>query len=529
MAKAMCFQFHNNQGRKIRMKALRFLIYVLLATQMVCQAQITGPGWFHTGIQPSSAQSRSSFTNQSQVQAQSLSPPQPGTPVAEAITPQIQALADGLQDNPQRIFDYVHDHIKFVLYFGSKKGAELTLLERSGNDFDQSALLVALLSAAGYSNNVSYQFGWQQIPYDDLSGFNYDLHHWWQLTLTNSNWSATHGFLGDLCNSRGYPKEYYGEDGNSFYIQRTWVALTVGLTTYQLDPAFKISLPVSGISLTNAMGSGAISNELLSAASGTDTGNYAQNLSESAVRSKLTAYTTNLLNYLQSNAPNASVLQILGGWQIVPANNARDFGTAPTFPTDTFGGQMPVLTWTYEPTNLMSTLQITFAGTNYQWFMPQLQGQRLSLTFGSTGTAQLWQDDTLLAQNATSGSGTTNVVWTAMHPEGSWDTVNNVFVPNPNNAANATVTASYQSANATYALLYAFEPDWGWLQQRQTKLDTYLQAGLTNGSRQVTSETLNIMGMTWMLQTEQAEQMLAAQLGILPQYFHRIGRMAQER
>ena len=62
----------------------------------------------------------------------------PATPVAEAITPQIQALADGLQDDPVQIFNYVHDHIKFVLYFGSKKGAELTLLEKSGNDFDQS-------------------------------------------------------------------------------------------------------------------------------------------------------------------------------------------------------------------------------------------------------------------------------------------------------------------------------------------------------------------------------------------------------
>ena len=58
-----------------------------------------------------------------------------------------------------RIFDYVHDHIRHVLYFGSKKGAELTLFERSGNDFDQCALLVALLQAAGYSR-AGYQFGW---------------------------------------------------------------------------------------------------------------------------------------------------------------------------------------------------------------------------------------------------------------------------------------------------------------------------------------------------------------------------------
>ena len=62
----------------------------------------------------------------------------------------------------------------------------------------------------------------------------------------------------------------------------------------------------------------------------------------------------------------------------------------------------------------------------------------------------------------------------------------------------------------------------------RNKLDAYLQQGLTNSSRQVISETLNVMGLNWMLQTAQAEQMLAAQLGMLPQYFHRLGRMAQE-
>lgn len=51
--------------------------------------------------------------------------------IAEAVTPEIQALADGLQDDPLKIYKYVHDHIKYVVYFGSKKGAQLTLLEKA--------------------------------------------------------------------------------------------------------------------------------------------------------------------------------------------------------------------------------------------------------------------------------------------------------------------------------------------------------------------------------------------------------------
>lgn len=467
----------------------------------------------------------------------------PTAPIAEAITPQIQALADGLQDNPTNIFNYVHDHIKFVLYFGSKKGAELTLLEKSGNDFDQCALLVALLSAAGYSNNVQYQFGWEVIPYDDPYTNNYDLHHWWQLTLNNTVWTNTANYVATLASTRGYPHDsgtnimVYQDTvdaingyTNNFVMQRVWVALTAGSTTYQLDPAFKISLPVpvlSGFTLTNAMGSGTVSNDLLSAAGGTDNGNYTSNLVESAVRNKLTTYTTSLLNYLQTNAPTARVQDILGGWQIVPANDSIDYSNNNHFITGTING-MPVVGWTYEPTNLMSTLSITFAGTNYEWLIPLLQGQRLSLTFGSTGTAQLWQDDNLLVQHTTSGSGTTNVVLAVTHPIGTWNAGANVLIPNPANFADHTVTNSYQSANASYAILYAFEPDWGWLQQRENKLDTYLQEGYTNGSRQVTCETLEIMGLNWMLQTAQAGDMLAPQLGMLQQYFHRIGRMAQE-
>ena len=503
---------------------------------MGLKAQITSPGWFRASKQPSPPQPRSSFKTSSPIRANGHFTPLfqtgvPSTPFAEVITPQIQALADGLQDNPEAIFNYVHDHIRFVLYFGSKKGAALTLLEKSGNDFDQSALLVALLRAANYTN-VQYQFGWQAIPYDDPYGYDYDLHHWWQLTLNNTVWTNTVYYLADLTTTRGYPQYYYFDDGNTFEIQRTWVALTIGSTTYQLDPAFKVSEPIatlSGFSLTNAMGGSGttISNALLTAAGGTNTGNYTQSLNEASLRAKLTAYTTNFLNYIQANSPNASVQDILGGWQITPAYDPWDFSMYTEFFTDDFGGQMPILTWANEPTNIMSTLKITFAGTNYQWFMPLLEGQRISMTFSNNGTVQLWQDDTPLAQHTTSGSSsTTNVILFVHHPSGSWDTTNNVFIDGTYN--DQIATNSYQRTNATYALLYAFEPDWGWLQQRQNQLDTYLQQGLGNGSRQVVSESLNVMGLNWMLQTAQAERMLALQLGILPQYFHRMGRMAQE-
>jgi transglutaminase-like putative cysteine protease len=189
---------------------------------------------------------------------------QPSSPVAEVITPDIQALARGLQNNPVQIFNYVHDHIRFDLYFGSQKGAEITLLEKSGNDFDQCALLVALLRAAGYS--PGYEFGLAEAPYD-ATGDN-DWQHWLQASLVNTNWGDTSYFFPYLIGTRGYPTYYTYDDDNSFGLQHVWVTLTIGGTNYLLDPTFKISEPVTGISLTNAMGFSA--SGLLAAAGGTD-------------------------------------------------------------------------------------------------------------------------------------------------------------------------------------------------------------------------------------------------------------------
>ena len=226
--------------------------------------------------------------------------------IAEAITPEIQALSAGLQNNLSRIFIYVHDHIRYELYFGSKKGAQLTLLEKSGNDFDQCALLVAMLRAAGYTN-AAYQFGWMGIPYDNPDGSHRDLHHWLQLNLNNTNWNYTSNYLTRLFYAnRGYPTYYFLNDNNTFLFQRTWVTVSDGTNNYRLDPAFKVSEPIPGITnLAAAMNFS--SNSLMSAAGGTDTGNYVTNLNETNIRSTLTGYTTNLLNTLQSNYPNASL------------------------------------------------------------------------------------------------------------------------------------------------------------------------------------------------------------------------------
>jgi RHS repeat-associated protein len=507
------------------MKMMRFLIFVMLGVATLSgSGQINPPGRVQTFVLCPSAGIVG--INNALVSPAIGGSPQnisSGPNYAEAITPDIQALANGLQDNPLLIFKYVHDHIKFVLYYGSMKGAELTLLEQSGNDFDQCALLSALLQAAGYS--PSYQFSMLEMPYSATDGTQNDLQHWLGLTLANTNWTATSDLIGTLLGSRGYPVVQDMGDNNDVAFQRIWVTVTIGGTNYLLDPAFKVSEPVSGINLASAMGLS--SNALMSAAAGTDTGNYATNLNETNLRNTLTGYTTNLLGYLQSNCPNASVQQILGGSQILPYANG-DLGEAMIFTNLVNpGNNYPELSWTYEPTNFMSTFSVTINTTNETFYFPQLQGQGLSLSFNSVGTASLWLGDSVILQTTNTGSGlSTTVTLGAYHPFNLWNIGSNT--PGDAGYYDQSLSRSYQRTNANYAIMYSFEPSVKWLNAQEQQLDIYQSEGYSNTSPQVVNATLNVMGMEWMVQTALAQDILCQQAGLLPEYHHRIGRMAQE-
>jgi RHS repeat-associated protein len=499
-----------------------FSLSTLLVAGLAHGQDFTNSGWFLSARESNAAPQAITFVGYSEESGGEGGSLASAPEIAEAITPEIQALARGLENDPKRIFDHVHDRIRYVHYFGSKKGAQLTLLERSGNDFDQCALLVALLRAAGHT--ASYQFGTGYLPYE--SSDHRDYRHWIGTTKPNTNWTETAEFAFSLNNIRGFPSFVtFNGDNNNVAFHRVWVKLTWSGTNYLLDPAFKVSEPVSGINLATAMGLD--TNQLMTAAGGTSTAAYVQSLSESALRNKLRDYTTNLLFYLQSNYPNASVEELLGGQQIVSsATNALDQGLP--FTIYNHGGQWPVLNWDYVPTNFMATVKVTVDGTNQSLFMPQLQGKKLALTFDNAGLAELWlDDDERLLQKQTSASGTVDVVLSVDHPHGSWNFTSNTLI-NEGWNDHTTPAIPYQATNATYALCYAFEPDGAWLRQRQERLDAYRAQGLADDSKEVLTETLNVMGLSWLLQTERIPALLATQQEALSQHHHRFGRMAQE-
>ncbi len=65
------------------------------------------------------------------------------------FTQEIIDLAASLDHDPVKIFEWVSNNIDYIPYYGSYKGSQYTLLERSGNDWDTCSMLMALYRVSG--------------------------------------------------------------------------------------------------------------------------------------------------------------------------------------------------------------------------------------------------------------------------------------------------------------------------------------------------------------------------------------------
>jgi len=82
------------------------------------------------------------------------------------LTPEIKAKAQELGNNPVKIYEWVRNNFEYESYYGSLKGAQQALLERSGNDFDQATVLIALLRSA--SIPARYVYGTIEVPIETV-------------------------------------------------------------------------------------------------------------------------------------------------------------------------------------------------------------------------------------------------------------------------------------------------------------------------------------------------------------------------
>lgn len=409
----------------------------------------------------------------------------------DEITPAIQRLADGLQDDPLRIFDYVRHEIAFTPYWGSRKGAHLTLLEKEGNDFDQAALLVALLRAAGYT--PAYVRGVMTIPYTSSGGN--DLRSWLG--------EGTKPALYLVLSRSGNPAA-----SSSDLVERIWVRVTVDGTVRNLDPAFARHETVAA--LDPAAVAGLSVSALSTAAGGTEDSDSIRDLNRSQFETALTSYASAFNSYVSANLPNADPIASLGGRRMIRED-------IPALPPSLAFSSYDVETWQSIPTTLRTTWRIQLGSIDQTFETACLNGARISITF-SSGAAQLWLDDSLVETESGAGGGSVSLTLKMDHPYAS---------------SSGTYGDQQATANLTrgepealyYGLGTSSQADR--ILERKKLLQDYRASGLSDTSREVVTESLYIAGLEFVERSNLVNEAAARLTGSIPVSFHLIGRTAQ--
>lgn len=484
--------------------------------------QVAGPGWFLGKAEPVSHEDAKAFYDAKQSESATVVAAAPLAP--SAVTPlsavsqsaEITELARALRYDPKLIYDYVHNHIDYVPYFGSLKGATLTYLDGSGNDFDQASLMIALLRASGYT--AQYVYGQMTIPAKDTQNTPpQDLITWLGVDYDSTT-------IGTLLASGGIPYTLYVDAQQNpveAVVDRVWVKATINSVDYLFDPAFKSYSYTSKIDLGAALAYNQ-SDFLTAALSGATVGSdYIQNVNEANIRARLTTYSTNLVNAIHSQYPNRDVNEIVGGRSIFQTNLTQYPTTLPFSPVVTS-------TWDDVPTAYTDTLRIQHAGIDCAVNTPDLNGKRLTITYaGADNHPELLQDGVLIpagtpACPSSSGTATTPGLLYGL----------TITIDHPYAALGGTYMDQAATYNLTSGSTYAVISDFGGvsdtlLQKRQQQLSAFLTQGLASTSEAVLGETLNLMGLTWLREALLTDRLLAKLADTVSITHHRVGLVAQ--
>ncbi|MEW6571760.1 MAG: transglutaminase domain-containing protein [Nitrospirota bacterium] len=140
------------------------------------------------------------------------------------ISEEIAGLAQSLNWDPVLIYEYVKNNVETEWYWGCMKGAEETLRQKSGNDCDQAALLIALLRASGfpsrYVRGVIEFFAGSEEPIRKVKN----------LTGIEDPWK-----IGEFFREAGIPYRPIISGGkiSNFQIEHIWVESQIPYANYR--------------------------------------------------------------------------------------------------------------------------------------------------------------------------------------------------------------------------------------------------------------------------------------------------------
>jgi YD repeat-containing protein len=286
----------------------------------------------------------------------------PSSPTAPAVSDRIDTLARSLEDNPDRIYQFVYNTIAFEPQFGLHKGADGVLLDGSGGSFDQAHLMVSLLRAAGYS--ARYVYGTVTLGAEAKDILKVDTARQACLLLATAGTPA-------LVNGSSTCTSLTGSV-TSVEMLHVWVEASIGGTWYAFDPSLKQNTRITGIDLWGAMGTNASSawsnvSSGVSTSSGTVLG-----LNQANIDADMKGYTTDLQNAIIASHSDKSLKQITGGWEI-QRTEAGPRVTSLSGHSAASGSP-----WTGDiPTAFRATLKLETPGFSNTWDLPSVYAWRM--------------------------------------------------------------------------------------------------------------------------------------------------------
>ncbi len=417
-----------------------------------------------------------------------------------ATPPEIVELARSLKNDPDLIYQYVHDNIEFSPLFGVLKGPVGTLLDGRGDSFDQAALMVALLEQASLSNsaisNVLFEFGQLYLTSAQLQSW---------LDVDSNPYS-----IGGILASAGIPATLYS-DGSAI-LGHVWVKVSINGTPYVFDPAFKPHTWTTGIVANLPTITGYSQAKFIADANPTVTATTIKGVNRTQLRTDLTSYASKLAAYIRSSESRAGVNDIVGGGIIVPtpivngqtvrhATNPNQYGT--------------VTDWTSIPSSYYATLSVTLPGAATQTYnSDDIYGHRLSIFFNAAFVPTLYLDGTAVVSGSAASQGAqVGIDFNISIP---WATF-------ANQSRTQYISAETNQNGGSGG--YVVETGWdqvgrGMIEKHRTLLHQAIKSGAASNSELVLGETLAVLGYTWLAEAAAQQHISDQLLGTITQYFY---------
>lgn len=416
-------------------------------------------------------------------------------PSEATITPEIQALARGLRNDPRLIFEYVHNYVDYVPTFGAVNGAFGTLMAGRGNDMDQSSLFIALMSSAGYT--ATYMSG--VVTY----------------TLSRvANWVGVPEVQVTQVLQDGGMVFSSAASGQQVALFRVWAAAQIGGQTYWFDPAMKEYQEIAGVDLGPALGYDRSTFLARARAGAVVTSDSVQNLNESNIRADLATYSMNLVQYLRQNLPEASMQEVIGGRSIVPLKLTA------------YSAQLP---FAQAVGNLASgaqlndttrhKLRVQFQGIDRTFASSEIMGRRLSIVFlGSNLAANL----ILEGRIAATGNATTfgDMYECTLSVDHAYPAAGGTYCDEG--------TSFELQSGGIFVLMHDFgEASASVMAGRRDLLYLSDMAGYADNAELMFCEGMWNVGLGWIYQYRLAMNLLDRMAGTLTQHHHIVGVVGQ--